>query len=332
MPYPLHAVTAEYADIPAKEFARIRDDIREHGQRYPIVVWRGQIVDGRHRDMICRELGIEVKIEDISDECPTEQDMIERVRSLNQHRRSRTEPLSNREKRERIEAELKADPERSDRAIAAIVGVDHTFVGRLRKTNGVVQNTTPPENRVASNGKRGGGGRKGSNAGSRLKVPPGKTVSDIVHCGLAAERGDDLEIEAAAKLAGIGTQSYREARTIVLLGERTDLNKTDTAIAHRALQMLNTTCRSTAAYKLVRPIAAKVWGGGKGARRNAENEKRRIVAFEKAITIITEACASGERIPLPHLNSEQAANAMTHLNEAGRSLRRLYARVKGESK
>jgi hypothetical protein len=68
------------------------------------VVWKGRVVDGRHRLKICRELGNLLKIEDITESCPTEEMMRARVASLNQHRRSRTTPVSNAEKHARVEA------------------------------------------------------------------------------------------------------------------------------------------------------------------------------------------------------------------------------------
>jgi transposase len=98
---------------------------------------------------------------DITERCPTEDDMRARVTALNEHRRSRTAPMSNEEKRAKVEAELRANPGRSDRAIAESVGVMHDFVGRVRarlETQGVVSKTTPSE-RESANGKVGEGQR-----------------------------------------------------------------------------------------------------------------------------------------------------------------------------
>jgi len=82
--------------------------------------------------------------------------------SVDQHRRARTAPLTNEEKRARVEAELKADPARSDRTIADAAGVHNTFVGRVRKRidhQGVQLSSTPSFERRSVNGKVGEGQR-----------------------------------------------------------------------------------------------------------------------------------------------------------------------------
>jgi hypothetical protein len=76
---------------------------------------------------------------------------------LNEHRRSRTTPLSNEEKRKAIREELKADPARSDRAIAAKVGVHNETVAAVRKT---VTDSVTPCKRKSRTGKKSEGQRK----------------------------------------------------------------------------------------------------------------------------------------------------------------------------
>jgi hypothetical protein len=129
---PLHSITEDYADLTNVEADAMRASLKANGLAVPIVVWRGQVVDGRHRAKFCQELGIEPRYVDISDQCPTEEAMRRHVIALNEHRRARTTPLTNEEKRARISAELKADPTRSDRAIAETVGVSPTTVGGVR--------------------------------------------------------------------------------------------------------------------------------------------------------------------------------------------------------
>lgn len=59
--------------------------------------------------------------------------MRQRVVALNEHRRARTAPMTNEEKRMRIAAAHKANPNASDREIARDAGVDHKTVGAARK-------------------------------------------------------------------------------------------------------------------------------------------------------------------------------------------------------
>jgi DNA-binding Lrp family transcriptional regulator len=84
------------------------------------------------------------------------------VRALNEHRRANTKPLTTAEKEARIEAALKADPERSDRAIAEEVGASQPTVGGKRKKlqdEGVIKSITP-SNRKSKSGKKGEGQRR----------------------------------------------------------------------------------------------------------------------------------------------------------------------------
>jgi hypothetical protein len=68
------------------EFLGLKKDIREHGQREDIVVWQGQLIDGRHRLRACRELGIEPQVAELMDET----DPWQYVVSHNLHRRHLT--------------------------------------------------------------------------------------------------------------------------------------------------------------------------------------------------------------------------------------------------
>ena len=59
--YPLHPLCSIFPEMPDAEFDALRDDIEQHGQRDAIVLWDGQILDGRHRMQACLALGIEPK-------------------------------------------------------------------------------------------------------------------------------------------------------------------------------------------------------------------------------------------------------------------------------
>ena len=47
--FPLNSLTEIFPPWPREERDRLREDIAAHGLRQPIAVWRGRIVDGRHR-------------------------------------------------------------------------------------------------------------------------------------------------------------------------------------------------------------------------------------------------------------------------------------------
>lgn len=161
--YPLHPVCFDYADFTEAEAEAMRKSLRGAlGLITPIALWRGQIVEGRHRDMLCRELGIDPRYDDVTGRYPTEEAMRAYVAALNEHRRSRTTPLTVTEKRAKTEAALKADPHQSDRAIAESCGVSHTFVTELRAklAAGGGNVATLPAKRRSRRGKPGEGQRK----------------------------------------------------------------------------------------------------------------------------------------------------------------------------
>ena len=53
-----HPVSKLFPDLPETDFRALVADIRAHGVRVPILTHGGQILDGRHRYLACRELGI----------------------------------------------------------------------------------------------------------------------------------------------------------------------------------------------------------------------------------------------------------------------------------
>ncbi len=151
--YPLHPITGDYADFTEPETAAFRESLRNHGLMVPIVIWHDQIVDGRHRARFCEELGIELRPDDVTDRCKTEDEMIAYVRALNEHRRANTKPLTTAEKRVRIEAALKANPELSNRQIAEKVGASHPTVAEVREQMEATGKITSSESTIGKDGK-----------------------------------------------------------------------------------------------------------------------------------------------------------------------------------
>jgi hypothetical protein len=59
--FPVHPAANAIPEMGEEEFANLKQDIAEKGQCEDIVVWEGQLLDGRHRLRACQELGIEPK-------------------------------------------------------------------------------------------------------------------------------------------------------------------------------------------------------------------------------------------------------------------------------
>lgn len=66
-----------------EEYQNLKNDIAQHGQREPIMIWQGKIIDGRNRYRACTDLGLNPVIR----EWDGSGDVVQYVLSLNLHRR-----------------------------------------------------------------------------------------------------------------------------------------------------------------------------------------------------------------------------------------------------
>ena len=111
------------------EYTALRDDIAANGIIVPVVYdQHANVLDGHHRLKIAAELDITefpAEIRKVDDD----QAAREIAFTLNLARRH----LSRAQRRELIAAEIEADPDRSDRAIGRMLGVDHKTVGSVRR-------------------------------------------------------------------------------------------------------------------------------------------------------------------------------------------------------
>lgn len=111
--------------MPDDEFDALKEDIRAHGLREPLVVFEGMILDGRHRKMVCERLGFAPPVRVFEG---TEDDARALVISLNLRRRH----LNTEQKRNLIAKLLNASPEKSNNAIATAAKVDDKTVAKVR--------------------------------------------------------------------------------------------------------------------------------------------------------------------------------------------------------
>lgn len=86
--FPLHPVAEIFPVMDEAAFAALVADIAAHGQREPILVLDGQVIDGRHRLRACEQLGLEPLVREVGAD---EGDPSGLVVSLNLHRRHLSE-------------------------------------------------------------------------------------------------------------------------------------------------------------------------------------------------------------------------------------------------
>jgi hypothetical protein len=127
-----HPLAIKYGgNLGKKELDALAKDIAENGQRFPIVVHNGQIIEGVQRYRACLQIKTEPLITpyDVKRHGDTEADIAAFIISANIHRRH----LTPKQKREIIAGYLKANPAASNRVIAEKVGSDKNTVSKARK-------------------------------------------------------------------------------------------------------------------------------------------------------------------------------------------------------
>ena len=112
----------------ADEYKELKEDIAQRGVMVPIEFdEHGNILDGHHRLQICNELGIK-DYPKVIRAGMTEEEKRTHARKLNMARRH----LTQEQRRELICQQLRETPEKSDRQIAAGLGVSHVTVAARR--------------------------------------------------------------------------------------------------------------------------------------------------------------------------------------------------------
>ncbi|MCL1940731.1 MAG: ParB N-terminal domain-containing protein [Synergistaceae bacterium] len=115
-------------DLGIDEYEELKEDIVARGVMVPIEFdEQGNILDGHHRLRICQELGI-TNYPKVIRAGMNDSEKRLHARKLNLARRHMTQE----QRRGLIREQLSETPEKSDRQIAAGLGVDHKTVGTQR--------------------------------------------------------------------------------------------------------------------------------------------------------------------------------------------------------
>ena len=157
-----HPFTEIFPLMEGEDFEKFKRDISLNGQCEPIVLYQDKILDGRNRYRACMDLGLEPDTKPY-----TGSDPLGFVISMNIHRRH----LTAEQRREIIAELLKANPQLSDRAIAAQANVSHHTVAGVREATG---QTAQSKTRTGLDGKK----RKTSPRKKGV-ISPGKRMKQV---------------------------------------------------------------------------------------------------------------------------------------------------------
>jgi ParB-like chromosome segregation protein Spo0J len=129
--FKVHPFALEIPVMLTDEYVDLVNDIKAHGLKQPLVLFEGQILDGRHRARACEDLKITPTTVNFTGTAAEAADL---VASLNRHRRHLTfdQQQAFDQKQTIIDAELQRDPTQSDRIIAAKAKASPTTVGKRR--------------------------------------------------------------------------------------------------------------------------------------------------------------------------------------------------------
>lgn len=86
MKYEIHPAAELFPLMTAEELRGLIGDIKENGQREPVALWNGKLIDGRNRAIACEKLGLDLDCCELDPDT----DPIKWVLSHNLHRRHLT--------------------------------------------------------------------------------------------------------------------------------------------------------------------------------------------------------------------------------------------------
>ena len=245
---PVHPAAEIFPLMSTKELGELADDIAKHGLREPVVIWREDndapltLLDGRNRLAALELLGCEIfhsktkkgEIDwfhrtSISNglsfqvfQIKCYEDPIAYVVSRNIRRRH----LDADQKRDLITKLLKLDPAKSDRAIAATVGVDHKTAGKVRRKAEARGDIPHVEKRSDTKGRKQPVRRKKAPA-AKTKGKGGKVLLALPPPGLPELASANPD----AKVAGDAPTPARDPKTGELSAEANAANAISRALA-----------------------------------------------------------------------------------------------------
>ena len=221
--YPFSDLVHIFPVMSREEFSALVASIRVHGLLEPIMLWRGEIIDGRHRFLACIKAGVEPRFERLPDDA----DPREYVLAKNRDRR---------------------DTSASQKAVSAYKVTLRSGPGRPRREDR--DNAERPYTQQEA-AKRFGVSRSMVNAVARLMSEESRAIPAVLR---AVEQGR-IAVNDAGKVADEPPEIQREALARVVRGKPTTIARAVGQVKRETVQREDSLALEST---LARPIGETV--------------------------------------------------------------------------
>lgn len=167
------------------------------------------------------------------------------------------------------------------------------------------------------------GPRVGKNEGARVRVPENVTLVAYVSAGMQREEEFDGNLEAVARMLGIGAWTYRQVRAIVLLSRHPDLSNTDSEMVHGLIDKINKTRNVQSYYLKAKPLIEKIWGASRNKKFTGKNHAKRVENYLNSIFILGMSAQKMADLERPYMSVEDTDKAIIDLSEIGTIVRKV---------
>lgn len=336
----IHPAAEMFPMMDDAAFEALAANIKAHGQREPIIVHDGSILDGRNRYRACLHVGTQPEFMDWSGSG----DPIAFVVSMNLHRRHLNESQrqmiarrianmqrgDNQHPGEDLQISRTSVPQAAKLLNVGERGVREAGVilrsgtaaeiSAVERGEAAVSTTAKAIRERESKAARKPKAPSAPNAGKpKVYAPEGVQLSDHIRAGIALEAEGKSPEEAATQIK-IGIGNYRILRDIVLLSENSNLSRIHQSLVQNTLADLDKSRQMAAVPEEIETLRLRVWGG-KGAREG--REQSRLEQFARTIGIIAEVCAAALTVDIPYLSEDTERESIARLKECQRAITKL---------
>lgn len=163
----------------------------------------------------------------------------------------------------------------------------------------------------------------GKNEGARVRVPDNTSLVAYVAAGMQREEEFENDIEAVARMLGIGAWTYRQVRAIVLLSRHPDLSNADSEMVHGLIDKINKTRNVQSYYLKAKPLIERIWGTSRNKKFTGKNHAKRVENYLNSIFILGMSAQKMADLERPYMSVEDTDKAIGDLSEIGTTVRKI---------